>query len=751
MSSSDWKRIYLNSNLVVAESEKSRLVEIPGGEYRFWITKKLIKQEISSKKYYILYKKDFTANLFISKQINGEWKKIDEKKVLISSLLNSFKLYEEVSTTQSKYLITYSNKTSYKIGFVNSEFMYVSFWLHENSIEIKDKIIRITLPTYKKINISILEDDDNEITIEYSGVDLINYIRDEISTLNWNRSKTPTVLPKQIDVKIETELQDEANTIHETSMLQTTTSLYKHQAKAVAKLLPTRYGALFMEMGTGKTRTALELIKIRQSKISKFIWITPVSLKSNVKEEIVKHSNIKASDIYIFNDKTDDQNIPDKFAYILGIESIGMSDRVYLALDSLVDNDSFIIVDESSFIKGNSQQSRRIIKSTKNTRYRLILTGTPISQGIIDLYNQMRFLSPKIFGYKSFYAFANYHIKYSSKYSNQILGFYNETYLAEKMKPYVYQVTKEECLTLPEKNYIDKYFSMSDAQRVHYEEAKEELLFQVDISDIDGTNILKLFTRLQQIVSGFYKNSNDEIITITNSRVTFLSDIIQEIDKDKKIIVWSKFIYDIKIISNMISENFGEDSFVVYTGEQNENEKSISLNKFKDNPDVRFFIATQSSGAYGLTLTESYHAIFYNNTFKYSQRIQAEDRIHRIGQTEITNYINISCLNSIDTKINSSIFKKANIISDFKREMDTIKDKKLKKALLSAIIDGNLELAEQIKLEDMKKNNTAAKRMEKMRRKRGVIPREEYILNSISNKKPWEELGISRATWYRKK
>lgn len=746
----DWFKLYINKKLITRETEKAKLIDIPGMEHQFWITNKLIKFSEGYSEYYILYKKDFTTNIFITKEVDGKWNRVDEKKVLLSSLADSFKSYEEISTMQSKHLIKCTSNTSYKIGFTDSSFNYISFWIPKSYIQKYSSYISISAPIDCKVKMSILND-NIEKSIEYSGKELISYIINELCKLSYSKTKAPKNLKPDKDISIAPELQDDKNSYSETSVLQTSTSLYEHQAKAVAKQLQTRYGALFMDMGTGKTRTAIELVKIRQNKITKFIWITPVSLKHNVSQEIQKHTNLKADDIYMFDDITDDRNVPKKLAYIVGIESISMSDRVYLALNALIDNDSFIIVDESSFIKGNSKQSKRIIKITQDTRYRLILTGTPISQGIIDLYNQIRFLSPKIFGYKSFYAFAHYHIKYSPRYENQILGYYNETYLAEKMKPYVYQVTKEECLTLPEKNYIDKYFYMSVEQRSYYEEAKEELLFQVDISDIDGTNILRLFTRLQQIVSGFYKHDDGEITKISSNRLDFLADIINEIDKDEKIIIWSKFILDVEMITQLLDVQYGEESFVAYTGQQTEYEKNEALHKFKDNNETRFFVATQSSGAYGLTLIQSSHAIFYNNTFKYSQRIQAEDRIHRIGQTKISNYINISCLNSIDIKIDNSIFKKANIVSDFKHEMEMIKDKKLKKALLNAIIDGNLELAEKIKFEDQKKSTTAAKRMEKMRRKRGVIKREEYLSNSLSSKEPWKIQGISRATWYRNK
>lgn len=113
-------------------------------------------------------------------------------------------------------------------------------------------------------------------------------------------------------------------------------------------------------------------------------------------------------------------------------------------------------------------------------------------------------------------------------------------------------------------------------------------------------------------------------------------------------------------------------------------------------------------------------------------------------------YIDIICDNSIDIKIEAALNNKYSVVSNFTREVNSIKDKNLKLSLLSAIIDGNLDKAANIQKTAMKILSTAAKRMEKHRRNKGVVSREEYLTNSISSKKPWLELKISRATWYRR-
>ena len=146
-----------------------------------------------------------------------------------------------------------------------------------------------------------------------------------------------------------------------------------------------------MDMGTGKTRTALELVWLRRKRITKCVWCCPVSLMEETKREILRHTSCIDTDIHMIGPRTREKNVPQTWWHIVGLESLSSSPRV---------------VDESTYIKGHrAKRTRRLIRFGTRTSYRLILTGTPIQQGIEDLYTQMEFLSPLILGYTSRHAF----------------------------------------------------------------------------------------------------------------------------------------------------------------------------------------------------------------------------------------------------------------------------------------------------------------------------------------------------------
>jgi KaiC/GvpD/RAD55 family RecA-like ATPase len=152
----------------------------------------------------------------------------------------------------------------------------------------------------------------------------------------------------------------------------TKTKLMKHQREAVAKVRPSRVGALFMDMGTGKTRTTIELAKIRVNKIDKVVWFTPVSLKLSVAEEIRKHTDCE--DIHVFDSKTNQRNMPKVRWYIVGIESMSSSNRVVAAVNQIITERTMVVLDESSYIKGHN--SKRTERRLERTYEELKLTTT---------------------------------------------------------------------------------------------------------------------------------------------------------------------------------------------------------------------------------------------------------------------------------------------------------------------------------------------------------------------------------------
>ncbi len=274
-----------------------------------------------------------------------------------------------------------------------------------------------------------------------------------------------------------------------------------------------------------------------------------------------------------------------------------------------------------------------------------------------------------------------------------IVKTHNVGYLAEKIKPYTYQVTKEECLDLPEKLYESRAAYLTDAQREAYELAKEEILQDLFDDDFGSITIYRLFTALQSIVCGFWTRlltpihelrdrltiKQTEFLEYPERRTDALLSVVSMIPRDEKIVVWGKFRYSIDRIASRLSEQYGPDSVALFHGGINEKARAAEVEKFRTS--ARFFLATQSCGGHGLTLNEAHHVIFFANGFKYSERMQAEDRTHRIGQEHDCTYIDIHAPDTIDGRIETALATKGNALKQFRAEVDKIRKKGTKAKL----------------------------------------------------------------------
>jgi hypothetical protein len=364
------------------------------------------------------------------------------------------------------------------------------------------------------------------------------------------------------------------------------TELMTHQGAAVAKLKGLKVGGLFMDMGTGKSLTLLELCYQRRHKIDRVIYFCPVNLKPTAAHEIAKHSNAIA---YVFSDKTTMGKIPDAHIYIVGVESIGQSDRVTLCANDLITDKSLVIIDESDTCKNHKAiRTQRLTQMAFRAKYRFIATGTPVGEGVVDLYAQMYFLSPDILGYKSFYSFARNHLEYSEEHKGLIVRSLNTDVIAAKIEPFVYQVKKDECLDLPDRQYLSRYMDLTQGQQVLYQRAKEEILMSVPDDEIDSYTIFRLFTALREIVSGFWnqtphpeswrcKNNLREPVfhTCEHDRLDALEEAISTFPGDSKIIIWANFQYCAKQIIERLTGAYGSEAIATYTGETQDREGEI--------------------------------------------------------------------------------------------------------------------------------------------------------------------------------
>lgn len=401
-----------------------------------------------------------------------------------------------------------------------------------------------------------------------------------------------------------------------------------NQELAFKKLSKLKVGALFMEMGTGKTKVALDLIASKLHKVDYVLWICPCSLKAEIEAERTKwHPEIEMD--------------------IVGCESIGSSDRIYLETFRKVENSkSFIVVDESLKIKNrHAKRTERIIKLGEHAAYKLILNGTPISKSYCDLWAQMEFLSPKILS-MSFPMFFNTYCEYytKGKYKGKIRNYVNIPHLIDKISPYVFEAKLDIETTKKHKN---EYY---DTDLEEYAEYKDKIFEQYYDDVRDDINFNAFAMKLQKY---YTEHSNREEV---------IGQLIKQIDD--KVIVFVRFLKSIPTDAPRI------------TGAENQKQRNETIDAFKRG-DFNVLYITYGCGAFGLNLQFCKNMIFAEHTWDYAVREQAEARIYRMGQGDEVTYYDLICSGvGLEQLIFKCVGRKGNMLDTVKAEIQKCKSAK---------------------------------------------------------------------------
>lgn len=465
--------------------------------------------------------------------------------------------------------------------------------------------------------------------------------------------------------------------------------LLPHQKTAVEKLIKLKVGALFMEQGTGKTITTLEIARIRleSNKINYVIWLCPCSAKGNIKREIIKNCSNKML----------------KYFTICGIETLSSSVRALSYLLNLSkEKDCFLVVDESLLIKNpRAYRTENIIKIGENCKYKIILNGTPVSRNESDLYSQFYLLDWRILGYKSFWSFSSNHLEFDEY--GKLKNVLNTDMLARKIAPYTYQVKKEECIELPKKRYSTYNFYLTDEQDEEYMRVAGILMEQVD--EWRSETVYRLFSGLQAVISGkqliFNQNATHfETVEMfenphENPRIKELLDCLAE----EKTIIFCRYESEIQQLCDILPDS------VRFDGKVSIKAREKALREFAG--EKKYLIANRNCAGYSLNLQFCHKIIYMSNDWDLGTRLQSEDRVHRLGQEHDVEIVDICAYNTIDEKILDCLCRKENLLDSIKGEIEKSKDKNFKDTLKKTIYGSryNHEVFDCSELEDMNEEN----------------------------------------------
>lgn len=468
-----------------------------------------------------------------------------------------------------------------------------------------------------------------------------------------------------IDYRDPTDANQLSNAFFKSMRLKT--SLRDYQRQAVDKLIHIKVCALYMEMGTGKTRTALELIQRRldSRKIDRAIWLCPTSetVKRNLRKDFDKHADGW-----------------EQIITLCGIETLSTSVRENRRLLQLASScRCFLVVDESLMVKNPyALRSIHITRLAERCPYRLLLNGTPVSRNLADLFSQWYILDWRILGYRSYWSFAANHLEYDEVYKNKIRRVLHPDYLTDKIAPYAVQISKSDVLNLPPKHYLTQWFSLTEDQEAEYCRVRDDFLsLEALYESPDSPLIYRTFNALQQVTSGQFiatparlpmRHFPMFLDPEDNPRIQALITAINTyVPRGEKAVIWCKYTHEILDISQVLRAR-GEQVSLCY-GDVTQKRRAEELKKFESS--ARFFIANKGCAGFSLNLQYCHYMIFYNNDWDWATRAQAEDRIHRSGQAFPVEIVDICAVSKIDERILLCVNRKENMAHEFRRMLNS--------------------------------------------------------------------------------
>lgn len=478
---------------------------------------------------------------------------------------------------------------------------------------------------------------------------------------------------------------------------------YEHQRKAFELSADQETYALLMEMGTGKSKVIVDTACYLYAKgrINSVLIIAPKGVHSkwvnhdfplsvspavNWQKAIWRSGDAKS--------KIQCENLfePGEQLRVLTMNfdvfSTPKSPGVALAKRFLQSTDCLLVLDESTRIKNpTAARTKTLMKLGDLAKYKRILTGTPITNSVFDLYSQFAFLDHGIFG-QSFISFKHTYAEILDDRDPLMMAikargarflpiivakdaegrpkYKNLDKLKKIIEPYSYRVTKSECLDLPPKVYELVEYELEPEQRRLYNSLKEKSRAELEDDTVTISHKMILLLRLQQVVSGYVPTDSGELKSLfatpdDNPRIKVLKEILEDIDG--QVIIWARFQEEIR----QLEQAFLGDC-VTYYGETKNREHALEL--FMTG-QVRYFIGNAATGGIGLNLTNASTVIYYSNDFSLENRLQSEDRAHRIGQHNSVVYFDIQATETVDQHVVSALRSKktlSEMVIDFTKE-----------------------------------------------------------------------------------
>ena len=473
---------------------------------------------------------------------------------------------------------------------------------------------------------------------------------------------------------------------------------WKHQVRAVDCAANLDEYALFWDMGTGKSRGFLDIVRYKYNlhkRHLRTLILCPPVVVENLRREHIKFTNIKR--VYALKGKVSTrlELAKEVFAkeghmgvtFITNYEALQNED--FMKWMRYTFKPEVVTLDEAHYIKNRtSKRTKKCILLAKKSMYRYILTGTPILNNPLDLFYLYKFLDGgKSFG-TSFVAFkAKYFVDANQYIENKPFPdwVFRDEFVKEitgRIESKSMYVKKSECLDLPPLIHVEVPLEMSPPQAKSYKEMKKHFITYIrDHRDnllkpaVASLAVVKAL-RLMQIASGFCTTEGGENVVFENNpRTKQLGEDLEQLTPGHKVIIWAVVKENYKAIRKVLESIGLESAYVEVHGGISPKQREKNIDRFNTDETCRVFVGHPKSGGIGINLCVADYTIRYSKDFNLGDYLQSRDRNHRGGSDvhEKITHLEYKAENTLEDHITKVLLKKQKVSMQILEEIsDTI-------------------------------------------------------------------------------
>lgn len=439
------------------------------------------------------------------------------------------------------------------------------------------------------------------------------------------------------------------------------TKPWPHQLECTEKALAFRKFAVFGEMGTGKSKIALDVAAYlffeKRAKLA--VVACPLSVIPEWKKQWKNHA--AAGDLVVASSVKNGKELFKKEFDTPTILLMNYEKARFMEEEMKNAKIDLLVCDESTKIKSHrAKRTKTLANVSRGIEHVLIMTGTPVSKNLVDIFGQYLVMDPFYFG-KSFWFFRNRYCWMGGWMAKVIVGYQREDELRSIIDMPSHRVLKKDVLPdLPEFSYTERVVELDPPSKKLYKDASKQFLVELRKGILDIKNAAGRLMKLQEIANGFVivrdeETAEDVIERVSNFKVNALMECLEEVADDLRVTVWCRFHEDIRAITEEAREKF-PDRPIFHLHGKTKNREDV-YEKFASSTGG-ILIAQGDTGGFGIDLSHCHTVFFFSNSFDYVTREQEEARFHRPGQKNAITFCDIVTEGTVDRKIKAVLASK---------------------------------------------------------------------------------------------